>query len=133
MPAPELRASIDQLRREAELACQAASLRAVAAQISMSAMGLRAFVRGDHTPQDRTLRKLHRWYGTRMAAHEARGETEARAALVLLAGLYPRADRPRVVEGFVAQLAREFEASGMPAPPWLDPLGHDLRRTLEPG
>ncbi len=95
MPGPEPRASLDAMRREAELAVAAASLRVVAAEIRMSAMGLRAFIRNDGTPQARTIRKLTAWYTGRVATRGSQGEAEARAALTVLAGFYPAAEEPR--------------------------------------
>lgn len=128
MPPPDLRASVDAIRDEAALACEHASLRSVAREIGLSAMGLRAFINRAHEPQKGTLHKLNLWYASRAAAREARGEASARTALALLAGLYPPADRPRVTAGLVDLMEREFRASRMPPPPWLATLAEELGR-----
>lgn len=128
MTSPEPRASLDEIRRAAELAVDAASLRRVAKQIRMSAMGLRSFIRGEHTPQPRTIRKLNTWYAARVATAGEHGENEARVVLTVLAGFYPQADRARVVGTFVDQMEREFRRSGMPSPGWLSTLRAELAR-----
>jgi hypothetical protein len=65
MPAPGLGVSVDVIRREAQLACEASSLRAVATNAGMSPMALRSFIRGETVPQQRTIRKLSAWYARR--------------------------------------------------------------------
>lgn len=122
MPASELRLSIDRIRREAQLACEAGSLRSVAAEVGMTPMGLRGFIRGENTPQPRTVRKLTYWYARRMGALEPEGEEAVRAQLVVLAALFPPADRPRVEARFLAVMDEEFRASGMAPPAWLKTL-----------
>jgi hypothetical protein len=129
MSSSELRVSLEVIRREAELACEAASLRAVAAEIGMSPMGVRAFILGAGKPQERTERKLNRWYAHRIATRESPGADAARAALILLAGLYPQADRARVQRNFLEQMAREFHASRMQPPSWLAALSDEVGRT----
>lgn len=128
MTSPEPRAPLDEIRRTAELAVDAASLRVVAKEIRMSAMGLRSFIRGEHTPQPRTIRKLNTWYAARVAAGGEAGENEARIVLTLLARFYPRADRARVVRNFLHQMEREFLRSGMAPPEWLATLRAELPR-----
>ena len=127
MPSPEQRVSAELIRHEAELAVAAASLRTVADEIGMSAMGLRAFIRGDGQPQPRTLRKLHAWHARYAAAHRSAGLQDARSALIVLVGFYPRAVRSRVLRNLVDQLAAEFHESGMPPPPWLAALAGELQ------
>ena len=126
MPPPELPVSISVIRREAELAVAASSLRVVAKEIGMSAMGLRAFILGEGQPQPRTHRKVNLWYARRAAARRSEGVEDARSALIVLAGLYPRADRPRVLRNLVEQMRREFHQSGMQPPPWLAGLAAEL-------
>lgn len=128
MPPPELRVPVDVLRREAELAVGASSLRAVALEIGMSAMGLSSFIKGDRTPQERTVRKVTLWHAGRAAARESAGGEAARSALVVLAGLYPRADRPRVLRNLLDQLEREFRESRMQPPAWLATLAGEIER-----
>ena len=48
--------------------------------------------------------------------------------LVALAGLYPPADRRRVMSNFLDQMAREFQRSGMKPPPWLAKFAEEVRK-----
>ena len=122
MPAPELRVSIDRIRREAQLAVEASSLRSVAAEVGLTPMGLRGFIRGESAPQPRTVRKLTFWFARRMGALEPEGEEAARASLVRLAALYPPDDRPRVEMLFLRLMEEQFRESGMVPPAWLQAL-----------
>lgn len=127
MPSPELRVPIEVIRREAELARDAASLRSVAAEAGMTAMGLRGFIRGAGKPQERTVRKLNAWYARRMATRVPRGEDEARAALIVLGGFYPQADRARVVDHLLDAMGEGFRYGKTDPPPWLATLRGELR------
>lgn len=127
MPAPELRVPLDVIRREAGLARDASSLRAVAREVDITPMGLRAFLMNAGTPQARTVRKLNQWYVRRMATRLPEGEDEARAALTILAGYYPEPQRPAVIRGVLDSLERAFRVGGMEVPGWL----HKLRREVE--
>lgn len=122
MPAPELRLSLDAIRREAQLACEASSLRSVAAQVGMTPMGLRGFIRGENAPQPRTVRKLTAWYARRMQAVRPEGEEATRASLISLATLYPPADRARVERLFLDLMEEQFRACGMAPPAWFPAL-----------
>jgi hypothetical protein len=53
---------LDAIRRAAAEARNTTSLRHVADEVGMSAMGLRAFIGGEGMPQARTVRKLNMWY-----------------------------------------------------------------------
>lgn len=119
MPASEPRVSIDAIRREAQLACEGSSLRAVAREVGMTPMGLRGFIRGENTPQPRTVRKLTAWYVKRMASPQAQGEEAVRAALTVLLAQYPPDDRKRVEKRFLELMVEQFEASAMTPPAWL--------------
>lgn len=127
MPLPELRVPIDAIRREAELARDAASLRQVAREIGITPMGLRYFLLGQGKQQARTTRKLNEWYVRRMATRPPEGEDEARAALTILAGFYPQTERFRVLNGFLDSMEREFRDSGVEPPAWLAKLRAELR------
>jgi hypothetical protein len=131
MPAPDLRIPLDAIRREAELARDASSLRAVAREVGITPMGLRAFLLNEGKPQARTARKLNEWYVRRMATRPPEGEDEARAALTILAGYYPRAQRVRVLTGFLDSMEREFRESGMAPPAWLGKLRAEIRQNAE--
>jgi hypothetical protein len=123
--------SVAVIRRTAELAVAAASLRVVADEIGISAMGLRAFIRGEGDPRRSTVRKVNAWYARRAAARGTEGLDDARAVLVVLAGLYPRADRSRVLRTFFGLMVREFQESRMPLPPWVAALEAELTRLAE--
>ena len=127
MPRSELRVPVEAIRREAELARDAGSLRKVAREIGITPMGLRYFLLNQGKQQARTVRKLNEWYVRRMATRPPEGEDEARAALTILAGFYPQAERFRVLNGFLDSMEREFRDSGMEAPAWLDKLRAELR------
>lgn len=131
MPAPDLRIPLDAIRREAELARDASSLRAVAREVGITPMGLRAFLLNEGKPQARTARKLNEWYVRRMATRPPEGEDEARAALTILAGYYPQAQRARVLTGFLDSMEREFRESGMAPPAWLEKLRAEIRQDAE--
>lgn len=130
-PPPSLRVPLDAIRREAELARDATSLRAVAREVDITPMGLRAFLLNQGTPQARTVRKLNSWYARRMATRPPEGEDEARAALTILAGYYPRARRLRVLNQFLDSMEREFRESGVEPPAWLDTLRAEVREAKE--
>lgn len=131
MPSPELRVPVDVIRHEAQLACDAASLRSVAAEAGMTPMGLRSFIRGETRPQERTLRKLNLWYTHRIATRTPEGEDAARSALVVIGGLYPLAHRSRVETRVLEVMDEEFRESGMTPPPWLRALRAELRRRTD--
>ena len=113
MPRSELRVPVEAIRREAELARDVGSLRRVAREIGITPMGLRYFLLNQGKQQARTVRKLNEWYVRRMATRPPEGEDEARAALTILAGFYPEAERFRVLSGFLDSFEREFRDSGM--------------------
>lgn len=126
MPAPELRVPLDAIRREAELARDASSLRAVAREVGVTPMGLRGFLMNAGKPQARTVRKLNLWYARRMATRLPEGEDEARTALTILAAYFPeRARRTRLMD-LLDSMERGFRDEGMPAPAWLDTLRREV-------
>lgn len=131
MPRPELGVPIEAIRRAAELARDAASLRQVAREIGITPMGLSYFLDHEGKQQARTLRKLNEWYVRRMATRPPEGEDEARAALTILAGFYPKKERFRVLSGFLDSMEREFRDSGMEPPAWLEKLRAELQ--ADPG
>jgi hypothetical protein len=131
MRVPEPRVPVDVIRREAQLACEASSLRAVATDAGMSPMGLRGFIRAETEPQARTIRKLSAWYARRMASRPPEGEAEVRASLVLLTSLYPPADRPRVEVRLLKVLDEEFRESRMEPPSWLQALRAEVEQRTD--
>lgn len=122
MPAPDLRVPLDAIRREAELARDASSLRAVAREVDITPMGLRAFLMNQGSPQARTVRKLNSWYVRRMARHLPAGEDEARAALAIFAGYFPESERQAAALEYLEVTERRFRAIGMKVPPWVENL-----------
>jgi hypothetical protein len=131
MPAPDLRIPLDAIRREAELARDATSLRAVAREVGITPMGLRAFLLDQGKPQARTTRKLNEWYVRRMATRPPEGEDEARAALTILAGYYPRSQRVRVLARVLDSMEREFRESGLAPPAWFETLRAEFQHDAE--
>jgi hypothetical protein len=131
MPRPELRVPLDAIRREAELARDAISLRSVAREVGITPMGLRYFLLNQGKQQARTVRKLNEWYVRRMATRPPEGEDEARAALTILAGFYPQAERFRVLGGFLDSMEREFRDSGIEPPAWLAKLRAELQQDVD--
>jgi hypothetical protein len=127
MPAPDLRVPLDAIRREAEMARDATSLRAVARAIGITPMGLSGFLAAGSTPQARTVRKLNSWYVRRMATRPPEGEDEARAALTILAGYYPQKQRFRVLSRVLDSMEAEFRESGVAPPAWLHTLRDEIQ------
>ena len=118
---------LDVIRREAERARDAGSLRAVAGEVGMSAMWLSGFIEGLHKPQESTIRKLNLWYAQRMATRVPEGEAEARSALVVLGGLYPQKSRARAQRRILDAVEQGFRDSRMDPPAWLATLRAELR------
>ena len=131
MPSPDPRVPVEAIRREAELARDASSLRAVAKEIGITPMGLRYFLLSQGNLQARTVRKLNEWYVRRMATRPPGGEDETRAALVILASLYPESERVRVLTGLLDSLERDFQTSRMDLPPWLARLRREFLGNAE--
>ena len=128
MPAPDLRVPLDAIRREAELARDAASLRAVAREVDITPMGLRAFLLNEGTPQARTVRKLNLWYARRMARRLPEGEDEARTALTILAGFYPESARRTRLLDLLDSMERGFHEEHMQVPAWVQKLRGEVDR-----
>jgi transcriptional regulator with XRE-family HTH domain len=127
MPAPELNAPVEAIRREAERARDESSLRAVAREAGVSAMGLSNFLRRAGKPQARTIRKLTQWYARRMATRLPEGEDEARAALIILAGFFPESERQAAVLEHLELAERRFLANGMEVPAWVETLRREVQ------
>ncbi|HEU0300680.1 MAG TPA: hypothetical protein VFR37_14515 [Longimicrobium sp.] len=127
MPQPELHAPLEAIRREAELARDAGSLRGVAREVGISPMGLRNFLRGQGKLQARTLRKLNEWYALRMARGLPEGEDAARAALTILAGYHPEAERQAVIIEHLEVTERRLRAAGLAVPLWIATLRQEVQ------
>ena len=109
------------------MARDAASLRSAAREVGLSPMGLHNFIRGQGKLQARTLRKLNLWYARRMATRPPEGEDEARAALIILAGYHPEAERQAAVLDHLDVTERRLRAAGMPAPAWIATLRREVQ------
>jgi hypothetical protein len=131
MPAPELYVPLPAIRREAGLARDASSLRAVAREMDITPMGLRAFLLNAGKPQARTVRKLNQWYARRMATRLPEGEDEARAALIILAAYFPERERPAAVLEHLEAMERRFLANEMAVPAWVAALRAEVQ--ADPG
>lgn len=131
MPSPDPFVPLDAIRREAGLARDSTSLRAVAREVDVTPMGLRSFLRNERKPQARTVRKLNLWYARRMATRLPEGEDEARAALAILAGYFPERERPAMLLEVLDAMERRFRASGMQVPDWLHKLRGEIQRSAE--
>ena len=110
------------LRNAVERAVKASSLRSVARDVGMSAMGLSAFIGGTE-PLASTVEKLTGWY---LRTMRERGEettgTTARAALGTLVDFLPSKDRKAMVREFRRALERQAKAAGVPVPDWVEEL-----------
>lgn len=131
MPQPELRAPLQAIRREAELARDAASLRSAAREVGISPMGLHNFLHEKGKLQARTVRKLNLWYARRMATRPPEGEDEARAALTILAGYHPEAERQAVLLEHLEVTERRLLAAGMTVPAWIAKLRQEVQGNPE--
>ena len=127
MPSSELPVSVESVRRAVQVACGAASLRAVANEIGMTPMGLHAFLKGSK-PQERTVRKLLVWYASQWETERPEGETEVRTGLALLAVQYPPADRPRIELRMLREMEDAFRELEMRVPAWLEFLRAEVSR-----
>ena len=63
-----------------------------------------------------------------MATRPPEGEEEARAALTILAGLYPESERPRVLNRFLDLMEQQFRGSGITPPAWVQALRAEVKR-----
>ncbi len=126
MPSPELRVPLDVIRLAAIMACEASSLRSVAKETGMTAMGLRGFIRGERNPQERTIRKLNLWYAQHIATRVPEGEAEARTALIVLGAFYPQKSRGRAQRRILDAMEEVFRDSQMETPAWLPLLRAEL-------
>lgn len=131
MSPPELRVPLEAIRREAELARDAASLRGTAREVGISPMGLHNFLRGQGKLQARTVRKLNEWYALRMARGLPEGEDAARAALTILAGYHPEAERQAVILEHLEVTERRLLAAGMAVPAWIASLRQEVQTDPE--
>lgn len=126
MASAEQSAPIEVIRHAVERAVAVSSLRIVADEIGMTAMTVRAFIRGDGQRQPRTQRKLSTWYARYAAVRDSEGVNDVRSALSVLAELVPQASRSRLERRVLAVLEDEFRENRMSAPGWLATLRTEL-------
>jgi hypothetical protein len=120
--APEQRAPVEALREAARVEVEATSLRRAAAQIGMSATGLRGFLEGTD-PYLKTERKLRRWLlhrGSRGGPTEALTAETAGAALSLLLEHLPPRHRTTAASEVLDVLDRHCRQSHTPLPSWVE-------------
>lgn len=117
MAAPDLRASVGEIRRAVRAAVDAGSLRGVAAEIGMSAPGLQHFL-GGGMPLRPTLRKLAAWYTLRsFVRHHAPAEALHVALALLLEGL-PLEGRDEAGREVLEVLRRHYARFRLDPPDW---------------
>lgn len=63
-----------------------------------------------------------------MAPRPPQGEDEARAALTILAALYPESERARFLARSLDLMEQQFHASGVAPPAWLGTLRAEFLR-----
>lgn len=117
---------VESLRRAVALAVKANSLRAVARQVGMSAMGLRHFIDG-RNPYSATLRKLTAWHVKHAALLESFSPATARSALDVLLEAMPESERDSAALGLLHRLDAIHREKGVPPPGWLAAVMDDLR------
>lgn len=130
MPAPDLRLSVSELRRAAQAAVHAESLRSVAAAIGMSPPGLQHFLGGGR-PLPPTLRKLAAWYVRRAHSRHHVPEPALYAALALLLDDLPAAGREEVGREMMEVLRRQYAKFRVEAPSWTYTLGGEVEPEKE--
>jgi hypothetical protein len=121
VPPPDSRVPVDAIRREARLAVEAGSLRAVARAVGMSAMGLRAFLDG-RAPYSATLRKLTAWYVKHASTRPCFSAEDAQAAVAVLLEAVPDAERGDAGAELLDWLLEMHRQRRLPPPPWLPGL-----------
>jgi hypothetical protein len=98
-----------------------ASLRVVAAEISVSHRGLEGFIKGAR-PHPQTVRKLTEWHLKRAAAGETTVTPElAQAAVGVLLQHLPPGRREQAAGRLLTVLRGETQAASSPFPLWLAP------------
>lgn len=117
------------LRDTARAEVEGRSLRQVAAEVGMTAMGLRAFLAGG-SPQPATHRKLTEWYLRHAADRRgALSVATARAVLSMLVAHLPADRRDAEAARLVDSIAETTNRAGVPAPRWLRAVGEGGEET----
>jgi hypothetical protein len=121
MVSPERSAPVEAIREAARLAVEAVSLRAVAREVGLSAMGLSHFI-GGRSPYPATLRKLNAWYVGWAARRPGVTADTARASLAVLVNDLPEALRDQTAAKLLGTLSAAYRESGVPPPAWVGDL-----------
>lgn len=108
----------DTLREAVRQAAADSSLRAVARDVGMTAMGLKAFIEGT-SPRADTLRKLRAWYVRESAEAGAVNAQAAEAAFAVVVANLPMERREAAREKLRDVLREEYRASSGSVPDWL--------------
>ena len=117
--APPPHVPLERLRQAAQRAVDESSLRKVAIQVGLSAMGLSLFLRGNTEPFKPTVRKLVEWYVRDAASRRGLDEATASAALSLLLDGMPEPEASATREHLIAILREGYTKSGETPPEWL--------------
>ena len=112
--------SVERLRELAVTRVEATSLRQVAREVGVTAMGLRYFLDGGE-PRPATRRKLEEWFVQQMSnegGDNSVGEAEL-AALALLERDVPAGRRAGARSRVVSAFEEIFDTAKLPHPGWL--------------
>jgi transcriptional regulator with XRE-family HTH domain len=121
MPPQAARVPVEAIRREAKLAEEATSLRAVARDIGVSAAGLRQFLNG-RSPYPTTLVKLNAWYLRRLASAPEFTAAAAQAGLRVLLEAIPADEREAAAAELLEYLEGLYRGRRLRPPAWLAEL-----------
>ncbi|HEX5872393.1 MAG TPA: hypothetical protein VFY65_18315 [Longimicrobium sp.] len=109
---------LDAIRDATARAVASTSLRSVARDMGMTAMGLRAFLHGGD-PRAATLRKLNEWYVREAArTREVSAET-VEAALIILLDFFPEDKAGELRRRLLDVLRTAHQENGTDPPRWL--------------
>ena len=121
--------SVEQLRELAATRVEATSLRQVAREVRVTAMGLRYFLNGGD-PRPATRRKLEDWFIQQVGreqGEDSEGEAEL-GALALLERDVPAGRRASARARVVSVFEEIFDAAKLPHPGWLQQARDDIER-----
>lgn len=130
----EDRELISRVRLAAAEGVRQASLRAIAAQIGMSPMGLRGFLQGSNT-SPRTSRRLREWYVHQSAGRgeSTSDEEEAFNALSVLVRDLPPDARARAIASILSGVENEYGRARQDPPAWLLAMRERFGIPADPG
>lgn len=112
---------LPQVRRAIERAFRTRSLRAVAKEVGLSAMGVRYFLDG-RSPQPKTRAKLYAWYHAHAGDLPPAPLHQRRSALLILLDELPHAAHSAAAARMLELLDTLHREVGVPAPAWVETL-----------